>query len=123
MKFVLPSVDGTWEEISITELDDNTVKIDVVPKQMVDDVLKENAFYRNSDKRYTYGKGTQTSMEHLAEISNLQAHELIKQQVFWDDNRLRKWCKDLDNYLWNTRRGKAPTYYPVKHVQDKQANL
>ena len=122
MRFILPSVDGTWEEITITELDDG-VRIDVVPKQMVDDVLKETKFFRNSDKRYMLGKGTETSMEHIAEISNLKAHDLMKQNVFWDDKKLRKWCKDLDNYLWSTRRGKAPTFHAVKketNVQNQQ---
>jgi hypothetical protein len=52
------------------------------------------------------GDGTQTSGRLLGSISPLQMQMLVEQGIFWDDDKLRKWFKDLDNYLWSASRGK-----------------
>ena len=98
----IPRGDGIgWTE---AELDsDGTLKVQ--EKEDVDFILKINEHDRNNNIKDDFGKGTQTSMRKLGSISLLQM-QLLKEQGIWDDDdKLRKWFKDLDNYLWSASRG------------------
>lgn len=78
----------------------------VQDKEDVSSILKVNAHLRSNNSPTYLGKGTETSGRLLGSISPLQMQMLIEQGIFWDDNKLRKWFKDLDNYLWSANRGK-----------------
>lgn len=100
----IPRGDGVgWTE---AELDSDGV-LTVQEKEEVDWILKLNEHDRNVNKVTDFGeKGTQTSMRKLGTISLLQM-QLLKEQGIWDDDdKLRKWFKDLDNYLWSASRGR-----------------
>lgn len=121
MKFTLPDSAGCWQEITITDGERaGDVKIDLKICQEVDDVLSENAQVRRDGQRRYMGEGDNTTMMLLGRLSTLQAHELIKQGIFWDDQALRKWLRNLDNYLWGVMKGTTPRYFEVKHVQGSQ---
>jgi hypothetical protein len=100
---IIPNVNGIgWTE---AEYDSNgTLKIQ--DKEDVSSILKVNAFLRNSGGKVDFGEGTQTSGRLLGTISPLQMQMLVEQGIFWDDDKLRKWFKDLDNYMWTVQRGK-----------------
>lgn len=107
MKFKLPDGEG-FQEITIREDVNGDVVVDLISKEDVTAILEANKRAQRSAPT-TLGKGTQTSMVHLAELSCLQAHMLMEEGVFWDDNALRKWCNDLDNYLWRVKEKKRGT--------------
>ena len=100
MKFSMDDGNGVIQDF---ELKDGPKKGDVIVnmslREAVNSVLDDNKRQRNFG-RQTLGKGTQTSMYKLGEISMLQAHILMQQGIFQDDNALRKWFNDYDNYLW-----------------------
>jgi len=79
--------------------DDVVVEMQAV--EDVDAIIDDNKRAQNSGKQ-TLGKGTQTSMYKLGQLSHLQVYNLMQQGVFQDDNKLRGWFNDLDNYLWRT---------------------
>ncbi len=106
MKFNLPDGDG-YQEITIRDTADGVV-VDMVNKEDVSAILEANKRAR-LELPSTLGRGTQTSAHQIADISALQAHMLMKQGVFWDDKALRRWCNDLDNYLWRVREKKRGT--------------
>jgi len=101
MKFILPDQGNVYQEFTLREDDKGVVHIDVVAKEDVTDLIDANKAAQN-DARQTLGKGTQTSMFKLGELSALKAHQLMQAGVFFDDSALRKWFADLDNYLWRT---------------------
>ena len=114
MKFILP--DGSCNQtIEITE----TGEIRIQSWEDVTSVIKANEAERNAGESHIqFGKGTQTSMVKLGEVSALKAYQLMKEGIFFDDAKLRGWFKDLDNYLWGVTRGKKGKYHAV---QSKQA--
>lgn len=77
------------------------VVIETYHAEDVDSIIESNKKQQLNGKQ-TLGKGTQTSMYKLGELSNLQAFNLMQQGIFFDDKALRKWFNDLDNYLWRT---------------------
>ena len=100
---IIPNKTGFgWTEAEYNQ--DGSLKIQ--DKEDVTAILKVNAYLRGQNKPIHYGEGTQTSGKLLGSISPLQMQMLIEQGIFWDDNKLRKWFKDLDNYLWSAERGK-----------------
>ena len=101
MKFALPDGDNAWQEITIRENDKGDIVIDMYSAEDMTAIIEANKIAQ-SEKRRTLGKGTQTSMYHLGSLGAVQAHELIKKGIFQDDDALRKWFNDLDNYLWRT---------------------
>lgn len=110
MKFVLPDSGNVYQEFTLREDDAGNVVVDIVPAEDVTDLIDANKRAQNEDKQ-VIGKGTQTSMFRLGELSALKAHQLMQDGTFWDDAALRKWFHDLDNYLWRVvhkkRRGNA----------------
>jgi hypothetical protein len=99
---IIPRGDGIgWTEAVLEN--DGTLKVQ--EKEEVDFILKINEHDRNSHTKDDFGKGTQTSMRKLGTISLLQMQNLIEQGIWDDDVKLRKWFKDLDNYLWSAARG------------------
>lgn len=87
---------------------------DVAP--VLDNIRKQ----RNEKGRQTLGHGTQASQFKLGELSMLKAHQLMQQEIFWDDKKLRSWFWDLDNYLWRVT-GRSNKYFGgVDAVQDTQ---
>lgn len=110
MKFVLP--DGSCNQtIEIT--DEGEIRIQ--SWEDVSDVLAANERERNhGESHIVMGSGTQTSMTKLGEVSALKAYQLMKEGIFFDDNKLRGWFKDLDNYLWGVTRGKKGKYHAVQ---------
>ena len=98
MKFNLPDGDG-FQEITIREGDNGQVHIDLVSKEDVTEILEANKKAQREGRAYL-GKGTQTSAYRLGQVSPLMMLELTKKGIWQDDNALRKWFKDLDNYLW-----------------------
>ena len=99
MKFNLPDAGGGYQEITITEGGKGSTIVTIQSKEDVEGVIEKNKRALTSDRQYM-GKGTQTSMYKLGELSALKAHQLMKDGTFWDDKALRKWFADLDNYLW-----------------------
>lgn len=98
----IPKSDGIgWTE---AELDSDGV-LKLQDKEEVDFILDMNAYERNNGVKDNFGEGTQTSMRKLGTISPLQMQLLIEQGIFWDDDKLRKWFKDLDNYMWSVTKG------------------
>lgn len=98
MKFKLPDGEG-YQEITLRDGDGGGVIIDIISKEDVSAILESNKKAQLGNRAFM-GKGTQTSMYQLGEISALMAFELEKQGIFQDDNALRRWFRDLDNYLW-----------------------
>lgn len=97
----------TWDSTGVAqdfELKDGDKKGDVViisrRRENVSDIIEENKRQAREEGRQTLGRGTQTSMYKLGSLSQLQTFNLIKQGIFYDDNKLRRWMGDLDNYLW-----------------------
>jgi hypothetical protein len=100
---IIPSsVDYAWTEAEYNS--DGSLKVQ--DKEDVTSILKVNAHLRNNNEKVYFGDGTETSAKLLGTISPLQMQLLIEQGIFWDDDKLRKWFKDLDNYLWSAERGK-----------------
>lgn len=100
---IIPNETGYgWTEAEYTA--DGALKVQ--DHEDVSDILKINALIRNNADKIYFGEGTQTSGKLLGTISPLQMQMLIEQGIFWDDNKLRKWFKDLDNYMWSVTRGK-----------------
>jgi len=98
----IPRGDGIGWTAAVLE-NDGTLKVQEM--EDVDFVLKLNAYDRNNNIKDDFGKGTQTSMRKLGTISLLQMQKLKEQGIWDDDNKLRAWFKDLDNYLWSAARG------------------
>jgi len=101
MKFKLPDGDSAWQEVSISETANGDIKVDVYSAEDVTKVIEANK-RAQSDTPLTLGKGTQTSMKKIGSLSATMAHELMKKGIYQDDNALRRWFNDLDNYLWRT---------------------
>lgn len=100
---IIPNASGRgWTEAEYNA--DGSLKVQ--DKEDVSDILELNAAIRNSAGKVYFGEGTQTSGRLLGTISPLQMQMLIEQGIFWDDDKLRKWFKDLDNYMWSVTRGK-----------------
>lgn len=100
---IIPNASGRgWTEAEY--LADGSLRVQ--DKEDVSDILEVNALIRNADGKVYYGEGTQTSGKLLGTISPLQMQMLIEQGIFWDDNKLRAWFRDLDNYMWSVTRGK-----------------
>lgn len=100
MKFVLPDGAG-WQEVNIRETPDGDIVVDLQSFEDVTPIIEDNKKRQLGKKEY-WGKGTQTSQYHLGQLSALKAHELMKQGIYQDDNALRRWFNDLENYLWRT---------------------
>lgn len=94
--------DFGWTEAEYNS--DGSLKVQ--EKEDVSSILKVNAYMRNNGGKVDFGEGTQTSGRLLGSISPLQMQMLVEQGIFWDDDKLRAWFKDLDNYLWSASRGK-----------------
>lgn len=77
------------------------VVVEMQSVEEVDEIIDENKRQQNAGKQ-VLGKGTQTSMYKLGQLSHLQTYNLMQQGIFQDDNKLRGWFNDLDNYLWRT---------------------
>ena len=127
MKFALPD-GGGWQEIEVREGERfGDIEFRTISRERVDDVLAANARARNSGVRHYIGEGDNSSMMLLGSLSSLQAHLLMKSGVFWDDDALRRWFRDLDNYLWGVQRGTTPRAFKTalqeapNAVQDLQA--
>jgi len=90
-----------WTEAELE--DDGTIKIQDF--EDVSHILKMNENIRNNKEAVYFGDGTQTHARLLGTISPLQMQLLVEQGIFWDDDKLRKWFKDLDNYMWSVNRG------------------
>ena len=101
MKFTLPDANGAWQEITIKDTLDGGVQVDMHSVEDVSGLIEANK-RAQSEKPLTLGKGTQSSMKKLGSLSAVMAHELMKKGVYQDDNALRRWFDDLDNYLWRT---------------------
>ena len=99
--FELNDGNGVIQQFKLEADKKGNVVVSTGLREEVDQILEDNKRQQNDSKQYM-GKGTQTSMYKLGQISNLQAHMLIEQGVFFDDKALRKWFNDLDNYLWRT---------------------
>jgi hypothetical protein len=100
---IIPNKTGFgWTEAEYNQ--DGSLKVQ--DKEDVTSILKVNAHLRGNNKPIYMGDGTQTSGRLLGSISPLQMQMLVEQGIFWDDDKLRKWFKDLDNYLWSANRGK-----------------
>lgn len=100
---IIPNSSGRgWTEAEYNA--DGSLKVQ--DKEDVSDILELNAAIRNADGKVYFGEGTQTSGRLLGTISPLQMQMLIEQGIFWDDDALRRWFKDLDNYMWSVTRGK-----------------
>ena len=101
MKFSIEDSNGVIQDF---ELKSGPKAEDVIVnmswRENVDDIIEENKRQAREEGRQTMGKGTQTSMYKLGSLSHLQTHMLMQQGIFQDDNRLRRWFNDLDNYLW-----------------------
>ena len=120
MKFRLPDGDG-YQEITIRENADGDICVDLVLAEDVTAILEANKRAQR-EAPLTLGSGTQTSMRQIADLSALQAHMLMRQGIFWDDKALRKWCNDLDNYLWRVTAKGHSIYHEVPDVQSLQAH-
>lgn len=122
MKFVLPDSGNAWQEVNIREDADGNIIVDTVSVEDTTEVIESNKRAQAAN-RQTMGKGTQTSMFKLGEISALQAYELMKQGIFQDDKALRRWFGDLDNYLWRTvSRDNKGKYHAVQSPQDDRGS-
>lgn len=77
------------------------VVVDMQCVENVDDIIEDNKRQQSAGKQM-FGKGTQTSQYKLGQLSHLQTYNLMQQGIFQDDNKLRGWFNDLDNYLWRT---------------------
>ena len=100
---IIPNHTGFgWTEAEYNQ--DGSLKIQ--DKEDVSSILRVNAHLRNSGQPVYFGEGTQTSARLLGSVSPLQMQLLIEQGIWNDDDKLRKWFKDLDNYLWSANRGK-----------------
>jgi len=100
MKFLVPDGDGAWQNISINETDDG-VKVDAYSVEDATAIIEANK-QAQKDAPKTLGKGTQSSMRHIATLGVVMVHELKKKGIYDDDKALRKWLNDLDNELWRT---------------------
>jgi hypothetical protein len=100
---IIPNHTGFgWTEAEYNQ--DGSLKVQ--DKEDVSSILKVNAHIRNEGEPVYFGDGTQTSAKLLGSVSPLQMQMLIDQGIWWDDVKLKKWFKDLDNYLWSASRGK-----------------
>ena len=108
MKFALPDVNGAWQEVSITETAEGDVKVDLYMAENVSDIIEANK-KAQANSPLVFGRGTQSSMKKIGSLSTVMAYELMKKGIYQDDNALRRWFNDLDNYLWRatekTRKG------------------
>lgn len=77
------------------------VIVETYSQENNDDIIEDNK-RQQAEAKQTLGKGTQTSMYKLGQLSHLQTFMLMNQGVFFDDKALRGWFNDLDNYLWRT---------------------
>lgn len=119
MKFSLDDGNGVIQEFKLEANRSGDVLISNSLKEDVTKILDDNKRQQN-DSKQVMGKGTQTSMYKLGQISNLQAFMLMQQGKFFDDNALRKWFNDLDNYLWRTAEKKRKGgQRAVQSVQDR----
>lgn len=100
MKFSIND-DGVVQEFILDADSKGNVVVTTRLKEDVTEVIEDNKRQQLSGKQ-TLGKGTQTSMYKLGQLSNMQAYNLMQQGIFWDNKALRKWFDDLDNYLWRT---------------------
>lgn len=95
--FSLTDHNGVVQEFTIT---DGERRGDVIVhtrlKEDIDEMI-EDAKAQRSAGRQVLGKGTQTSMYKMGQLSNLEAYQLMQQGVFFDDKALRKWFSDRDN--------------------------
>lgn len=118
MKFELNDGNGVIQEFKLDADKKGNVIVSTRLKEDVSEILNDNKRQQNDGKQ-VMGKGTQTSMYKLGQISNLQAFMLIQQGKFFDDNELRNWFNDLDNYLWRTAEKKRKGgQRAVQSVQD-----
>jgi len=101
MKFQIDDGNGVIQEFELDADKKGNVVVNTMLKEDVSEILEDNK-RQQSFGRQTMGKGTQTSMYKLGQISNMQAYMLIQQGIFQDDKALRKWFHDLDNYYWRT---------------------
>lgn len=101
MKFELDDGNGVIQQFKLEADSKGNVIVTTAFKENVDEVIEDNK-RQQIDGKQVMGKGTQTSMYKLGQLSNLQAFMLMQQGVFFDDKSLRKWFNDLDNYLWRT---------------------
>lgn len=101
MKFELDDGNGVIQQFKLDADSTGKVIVTTAFKENVDEIIDDNK-RQQSDAKQVMGKGTQTSMYKLGQLSNLQAFMLMQQGVFFDDKALRKWFNDLDNYLWRT---------------------
>ena len=101
MRFELDDGNGVIQEFELDADKKGNVVVNTMLKENVSEILEDNK-KQQSFGRQTLGKGTQTSMYKLGQISNMQAYMLIQQGIFQDDKALRKWFADLDNYYWRT---------------------
>ena len=109
MRFVLPDGDG-FQEITIKDgRKAGEVQIDLVSKEETKDIIEANKRAQRGAVQ-KLGKGTQTSMELIGRLGNLQAHKLMQQGIYWDDDALKRWLNDLDNYLWRVKDKKRGTH-------------
>lgn len=98
MKFDLKDGD-TVQRYHLETNDNGDVIVNVQSLEDVTKILEQNKDAQKDGRKY-FGKGTQTSMYQLGELSTLQVHELMKSGIWEDDAALRRWFNDLDNELW-----------------------
>lgn len=101
MEFSLDDGNGVIQDFKLDADRQGNVTVTSRLREDVSSIIEDNKRLQNEGEQ-TIGRGTQTSMRKLGQVSNLQAHMLMQQGIFFDDNAMRKWFRDLDNYLWRT---------------------
>lgn len=123
MKFIIPDAGGVFQEVEISDgRRAGDLEIKILQKEEVDSVLDRNGRLRNTGVRTYLGKGDNTSMVLIGSLSALQAHLLMQEGTFWDDNKLRGWLKDLDNHLWGVLKGTTDRSFYMPGSSTREAN-
>ena len=95
--FSITDHNGVIQEFTLADGDrKGDVIVHTRLKENIDDMINDAKAQRSAG-RQMFGKGTQTSMYKMGQLSNLEAYNLMRQGIFFDDAALRRWLADRDN--------------------------
>lgn len=80
--------------------------VQIYNEEDVTAILERNKQLSNQSGPVRWAEGEEDSMHMLGSVSPLKMFQLIKQGIWFDDKKLRRWFRDTENIYWSIRNHK-----------------